>query len=97
MPLMLRQMQSSKRMTRLQPRIQEIQKKHSDPKRRTAEMQKLYKEEGVNPLGCLAPTLIQFPIWIALYQVIRITLGTTLNGQTQKLPPLTVSLRVGTE
>lgn len=38
---------------------------------------KLYKEAGVNPLGCLGPQLIQFPIFIALYQVIRTTLGTT--------------------
>jgi YidC/Oxa1 family membrane protein insertase len=38
---------------------------------------KLYKEHGVNPLGCLGPTLIQMPIFIALYGVIRITLGNT--------------------
>ena len=38
---------------------------------------KLYKEAGVNPLGCLGPQLIQFPIFIALYQVIRTTLGGT--------------------
>jgi len=77
LPLQLRQMHSSKRMSSLQPRIQELQKKYSDPKRRSEETMKLYKEEGVNPAGCLLPTLIQFPIWIALYQVIRITLGTT--------------------
>lgn len=77
LPLTLRQMNSSKKMTTLQPKLQEIQKKHSDPKRRSEETMKLYKAEGVNPAGCLVPTLIQFPIWIALYQVIRITLGTT--------------------
>jgi len=77
LPLTLRQMQSSRRMQTLQPKIQEIQKKYSDPKRRSEETMKLYKQEGVNPAGCLLPTLIQFPIWIALYQVIRITLGST--------------------
>jgi YidC/Oxa1 family membrane protein insertase len=77
LPLTLRQMRSSKRMSSLQPKLQEIQKKYSDPKRRSEETMKLYKAEGVNPAGCLLPTLIQFPIWIALYQVIRITLGTT--------------------
>lgn len=77
LPLTLRQMNSSKKMSTLQPKLQEIQKKYSDPKRRSEETMKLYKEEGVNPAGCLIPTLIQFPIWIALYQVIRITLGTT--------------------
>src|SRR2546423_1725842 len=77
MPLTLKQMHASKRMQTLQPKIQEIQKKYSDPKRRSEEQMKLYKEEGVNPLGCLVPTLIQFPIWIGLYQVIRLTLATT--------------------
>ncbi|HEY7295061.1 MAG TPA: YidC/Oxa1 family membrane protein insertase [Dehalococcoidia bacterium] len=77
LPLTLRQIQSSKKMQTLQPRLQEIQKKYSDPKRRSEETMKLYKTEGVNPAGCLLPTLIQFPIWIALYSVIKITLATT--------------------
>ena len=77
LPLTLRQMRSSKKMSQLQPKMQEIQKKYSDPKRRSEETMKLYKQEGVNPAGCLVPTLIQFPIWIALYQVIRLTLGNT--------------------
>lgn len=77
LPLTLRQLNSSKKMQVLQPKLQEIQKKYSDPKRRSEETMKLYKSEGVNPAGCLLPTLIQFPIWIALYQVIRITLGAT--------------------
>lgn len=77
MPLTMRQIQSSKKMQTLQPKLQEIQKKYSDPKRRSEETMKLYKEEGVNPAGCLVPTLIQFPIWIALYDVIKTTLGST--------------------
>jgi YidC/Oxa1 family membrane protein insertase len=77
LPLTLKQMHSSKKMQTLQPKLQEIQKKYSDPKRRSEEQMKLYKAEGVNPIGCLGPTLIQLPIFIALYQVIRITLGTT--------------------
>src|SRR5207247_6240100 len=76
-PLTVRTLHSMRRMQEIQPKLTEIQKKYSDPRRRSEETMKLYKESGVNPLGCLAPTLIQFPIWIALYQVIRITLGTT--------------------
>ncbi len=74
-PLTLRTLHSMRAMQELNPRIQEIQKKYSDPKRRTEETMKLYKEAGVNPLGCLGGQLLQFPIFIALYQVIRITLG----------------------
>ena len=76
-PLTLRTMHSMKALQAIQPQMQEIQKKYSDPRRRSEETMKLYKEAGVNPLGCLGPQLIQFPIFIALYQVIRITLGTT--------------------
>ena len=36
---------------------------------------KLYRETGINPLGCLGPQLIQLPILFALYQVVRITIG----------------------
>lgn len=76
-PLTLRTLHSMRAMQELQPRLQEIQKKYSDPRRRSEETMKLYRESGVNPLGCLGPQLIQFPIFIALYQVIRITLATT--------------------
>lgn len=38
---------------------------------------KLYRESGINPLGCVGGQLLQLPLFIALYQVIRITLGTT--------------------
>jgi len=76
-PLTLRTLHSMRSLQDAQPRIQEIQKKYSDPKRRSEETMKLYRELGVNPLGCLGPQLIQLPVFIALYQVIRITLGTT--------------------
>src|SRR3989338_8424459 len=76
-PLTLRMLHSMRGLQAIQPQMQEIQKKYSDPKRRNEEVMKLYREAGVNPLGCLGPQLVQFPIFIALYQVIRITLGTT--------------------
>lgn len=74
-PLTLRQLHATKALTTLQPQIQELQKKYKDPRRRSEETMKLYREAGVNPLGCLFPMLIQFPIWIALYRVILVTLG----------------------
>ena len=77
LPLMLRQVRSQKKMTLLQPRINEVSKKYKDPKKRSEETMKLYKEVGANPAGCLLPMLIQFPIWIALYDVIRYVLGST--------------------
>lgn len=38
---------------------------------------KVYKEAGVNPIGCMWPMLVQFPVWIALYQSIMKALATT--------------------
>ena len=60
------------RQTRLQPRLQELQRRHEGNQQKlNEEMQKLYREEGVNPMsGCLW-SLIPFPILIALYSVIR--------------------------
>ena len=76
-PLTLRTLNATRAMQAIAPQVEEIKKKYSDPRRRSEETMKLYKEHGVNPLGCLGPQLIQFPIFIALYQVIRITLATT--------------------
>lgn len=74
-PLTLRQLQQTRAMQALQPRVQEIQKKFTDPKRRQEEMMKAYREAGVNPIGCLGPLVLQFPILIALFYAIRQTLA----------------------
>lgn len=76
-PLTLRQLHSSRAMASIQPRMAEIKKKYKDPKRQSEETMKLYREAGVNPLGCLFQMVVQMPIWIALYQVIRLALGST--------------------
>lgn len=73
-PLTLRQLRSTRAMQDLNPRIQEINKKYSDPKRRQQEIMGLYRESGVSPLGCLGPMVLQFPILIGLFYAIRQTL-----------------------
>ena len=71
-PFMAKSKKAMMRTSRLQPRIQEIQRRHEgNPQKLNAEMQKLYQEAGANPMsGCLW-SLIPFPILIALYSVIR--------------------------
>jgi YidC/Oxa1 family membrane protein insertase len=78
-PLTASQYKQSKKMQEIQPKMQELQKKYKgkDPKKLQSETMGLYKEAGINPLGCLIPMLVQFPIWIALYRVINISLGET--------------------
>jgi YidC/Oxa1 family membrane protein insertase len=70
-PFTLQQLRSAKATQDIQPKLQELQKKFKDDKQKLGEEQmKLYKEAGINPLGCLVPTLLQFPVWIGLYQSI---------------------------
>lgn len=76
-PLMLRTLRSMKQMQVIAPLLAEVNKRYSDPRRRSEETMKIYKENGVNPLGCLGPQLIQMPIFIALYATIRLTMGNT--------------------
>jgi len=75
-PTYTRQMKSQRAMQELQPKIKDLQKKYAkDRERLSQETMKLYKEHGVNPLGCAFPMLVQFPIWIALYQSVIQGLG----------------------
>lgn len=75
-PLMLPQQRSAKKMQELQPKLQELQKKYGkDREKLSQEQMKLYREAGVNPMGGCLPMLLQFPIWIGLYQSIIQALG----------------------
>ncbi len=71
MPLTLKQLHSTRAMQSIQPKMKELQKKYAKDKQKLGqETMKLYKEEGVNPIGCAFPMLVQFPIWIGLYQAV---------------------------
>ncbi len=72
LPISLHQNKSTKKMNELQPKIQEIQKKYkNDPQTQQAKLAELYKEYNYNPMsGCLI-LLIQFPIIIAMFNVLR--------------------------
>ena len=67
-PLNSAQTRSMKVMQQLQPKMKELQDKHKDdPMKMQQELMKFYSENKFNPLsGCL-PTLVQIPIFIALY------------------------------
>jgi len=78
LPLTRRQIRSTKKMQEIQPKIQEIRRKYAGDKQKASQAQmRLMKEAGVNPIGCLGPMVIQFPIWIGLYQAIIALLPTS--------------------
>jgi YidC/Oxa1 family membrane protein insertase len=85
-PLNAQQMKGAAAMQSLQTDKdwQEIQKKYAKDKEKLAQEQmRVYREKGINPFGSCLPTLIQFPIIIALYQSITRALATTPYGLLQ--------------
>lgn len=77
-PLNIQQMRSSKAMQALQPELKKLQEKYKNDREKLAQEQMaLYRQHGINPLGGCLPLLIQFPIWIGLYQAINHALAAT--------------------
>ena len=71
-PITRKQFRSSYQMQKLQPKLKEIKEKYpNDPQRQNQEQMNLYKESNVSMFaGCL-PMILQMPIFIALFQVLR--------------------------
>jgi YidC/Oxa1 family membrane protein insertase len=62
-------------MKAIQPQLVEIREKFKkDPQRMNQEMMKLYKEHKVNPLGGCLPMLLQLPFFVALYNVLNVSI-----------------------
>ncbi|MFI0356561.1 membrane protein insertase YidC [Actinomadura sp. 9N407] len=71
-PLFVKQIHASRKMQELNPKVQALRKKYKNDKQRmNQEVMKLYQENGANPLsGCL-PLLVQMPVFIGLFNVLR--------------------------
>jgi YidC/Oxa1 family membrane protein insertase len=84
-PIYSRQNSSSLKMQLMQPELAKIQAKYQNRKDQRSQqmmqqkMMKLYKKHGMNPLGCLGTMFLQFPIFMAMYEVVqRINATTTV-------------------
>ena len=65
-------MEGQKRLQAVQPKIDQLREKYkSDPQRLNQEMLQLWKREKINPLQSCLPMLLQFPVLIGLFFVIR--------------------------
>lgn len=83
-PLFIKQMHATRKMTALAPQVAELKKKYkNDRQKLNEETMKLYRENGANPLaGCL-PVVAQLPVFFALFAVLRaISLDQTKYGLT---------------
>jgi YidC/Oxa1 family membrane protein insertase len=74
LPLGIKQIRSMQAMAALQPKVKAIQQKHRGNRvKQQEELQKLYQQAGVNPLGGCLPMLLQLPVLIALFSVISLS------------------------
>jgi len=70
-PLQNRANLSMRRMSLLNPKIQELREKYKDdPTRMNQEVMKLYKDYGINPVGGCLPMMIQIPIFFGLFKML---------------------------
>ena len=74
-PLANKSYESMSKMRNLQPKMEEIKKKHpDDPQKQQMELMALYQREKINPLaGCL-PLLLQIPVFYAVYKMLFVTI-----------------------
>jgi YidC/Oxa1 family membrane protein insertase len=71
-PLTSSSIKAQKALSELQPKLEELKKKHKKDQQQLAqETMKMYKENKVNPLGSCLPLIIQLPVFLALYWVLR--------------------------
>ena len=70
LPLIVRQVRSQRAAQALQPRIQELRSRHTDPAALQRELVALHRAEKV-PLAGLLPLLIQAPVFLGLLHVLR--------------------------
>jgi YidC/Oxa1 family membrane protein insertase len=87
-PLTVKSTRSTIKMQRVAPELKKIQAKYKgDRVTLNEEMMKLYKEHGINPAGGCLPMLIQLPVFVVLYGVIRgLTNTVKVAGHTVARP-----------
>lgn len=89
LPLTIKQQKSMSKMQAIQPKMQELQKKYQyDKEKLNQETMKLYQENKINPMGGCLPLLIQFPVLIALYNIIRSPLTYVVQLGKHGLPTI---------
>jgi YidC/Oxa1 family membrane protein insertase len=72
LPLVVRQFKAQRELRKHMPQMKALQQRYKDDKPRLQqEMQAYYREHGINPLSAFAPLLVQIPVFISLYYLMR--------------------------
>src|SRR5271165_2830608 len=84
-PPTLRQLRSMQEMQRLAPQISALKAKYKDDKQRQQqEIMKFYQEHKINPLASCLPLLLQLPVFISLFYMLRTDLKLDICGPQLK-------------
>jgi YidC/Oxa1 family membrane protein insertase len=80
-PLTYKQLKSMQEMQRMAPEISALKEKYKDDKQRQQqELMKFYKDKGINPLASCLPLLLQLPVFISLFYMLRTDLKKHICG-----------------
>jgi YidC/Oxa1 family membrane protein insertase len=81
-PLTYRQLKSMQEMQRLAPQISALKEKYKEDKQRQQqELMKFYQENKINPLASCLPLLMQLPVFVSLFYMLRIDLKKRICGE----------------
>jgi YidC/Oxa1 family membrane protein insertase len=84
-PLTFRQLKSMQEMQRLAPQINALKEKYKEDKQRQQqEIMKFYQENKINPLASCLPLLLQLPVFISLFYMLRTDLKLDICGRQLK-------------
>ncbi len=84
-PLTYRQLKSMQEMQRLAPEINKLKEKYKDDKQRQQqEIMKFYQENKINPLASCLPLLLQLPVFISLFYMLRTDLKLDICGPAMR-------------
>ncbi len=85
LPLSLKQIKSMRALQQLQPQLKAIQEKHkNDKQRQQQEMMRFYQENEINPLASCLPLVLQLPVFISLYYMLK---GDSFQSDVMQSPP----------
>lgn len=81
-PLVVRQFRAQRELREHIPELKRLQQRHKEDKpRQQREIQAYYREHGINPLNALLPLLVQIPVFISLYYLMRSDVKSGLFGE----------------
>jgi len=84
-PLTFRQLKSMQEMQRLAPQISALKEKYkADKQRQQQEIMKFYQENKINPLASCLPLLLQLPVFISLFYMLRTDLKFNICGEQMR-------------